>query len=49
LKKANEEKAPLLRDKVMERFAELAAIKGDTSVGFSHKEIVNMNREIYNS
>ena len=47
LKKANKEKAPLLRDKVMERFAELHAEKKE--VEFSHKDIVNMNREIYNS
>lgn len=39
LKKANKEKAPLLRDKVMEKF----------SAGLSHKDIVNLNREIYNS
>ncbi|WP_438351034.1 NADPH-dependent F420 reductase [Paenibacillus sp. FA6] len=38
LKKANKEKAPFLRDKVMEKF----------SAGFSHKDIVNLNREIYN-
>jgi 8-hydroxy-5-deazaflavin:NADPH oxidoreductase len=49
LKKANKEKAPLLRDKSMERFAELlAGKKGDVSVGFSHKDIVNINREINN-
>jgi 8-hydroxy-5-deazaflavin:NADPH oxidoreductase len=47
LKKANKEKAPLLRDKVMERFAELLAEKKE--VEFSHKDIVNLNREIYNS
>ncbi|MEK3981461.1 NAD(P)-binding domain-containing protein [Psychrobacillus sp. FSL K6-2836] len=47
LKKANKEKAPLLRDMVMERFAELFAEKKE--VEFSHKDIVNMNREIYNS
>jgi 8-hydroxy-5-deazaflavin:NADPH oxidoreductase len=39
LKKANKEKAPFLRDKVMEKF----------SAGFSHKDIVNLNRETYNS
>ncbi|WP_139891607.1 NADPH-dependent F420 reductase [Bacillus sp. D386] len=39
LKKANKEKAPLLRDKVMDKF----------SAGLSHKDIVNLNREIYNS
>jgi 8-hydroxy-5-deazaflavin:NADPH oxidoreductase len=47
LKKANKEKAPFLRDKVMERFAELLAEKKE--VEFSHKDIVNINREIYNS
>ncbi|WP_404444331.1 NAD(P)-binding domain-containing protein [Sutcliffiella horikoshii] len=45
LKKANKDNAPLLRDKVMERFAELFAQKRE----FSHKDIVNINREIYNS
>lgn len=39
IEKANKEKAPFLRDKVMENF----------SVGFSHKDIVNLNRETYNS
>lgn len=39
LKKANKEKAPLLRDKVMENF----------SPDFTHSDIVNLNREIYNS
>ncbi|MCJ7992803.1 NAD(P)-binding domain-containing protein [Priestia sp. OVS21] len=43
LKKANKEKAPLLRDKVMERFAE------EKEIEFSHKDVVNLNREIYNS
>ncbi|MEK3914175.1 NADPH-dependent F420 reductase [Paenibacillus sp. FSL H7-0331] len=38
LKKANKGKAPFLRDKVMEKF----------SAGFSHNDIVNLNREIYN-
>ncbi|QIZ08576.1 NAD(P)-binding domain-containing protein [Priestia megaterium] len=47
LKKANKEKAPLLRDKVMERFAELLAEKKEVEI--SHKDIVNLNREIYNS
>jgi 8-hydroxy-5-deazaflavin:NADPH oxidoreductase len=47
LKEANKEKAPLLRDKVMERFAKLLAEKKDDE--FSHKDIVNLNREIYNS
>jgi 8-hydroxy-5-deazaflavin:NADPH oxidoreductase len=46
LKKANKEKAPLLRDKVMEKFAELAEKK---EAKFSHKDIVNINRETYNS
>ncbi|MEG0783214.1 NAD(P)-binding domain-containing protein [Carnobacterium sp.] len=39
LKKADKEKAPLLRDKVMENF----------SADFTHSDIVNLNREIYNS
>ncbi|WP_066189325.1 NADPH-dependent F420 reductase [Gracilibacillus timonensis] len=39
LKKADKEKAPFLRDKVIEKF----------SAGLSHKDIVNLNREIYNS
>ncbi|MED4002261.1 NADPH-dependent F420 reductase [Priestia aryabhattai] len=43
LKKANKEKAPLLRDKVIEKFAEEKEVK------FSHKDVVNLNREIYNS
>lgn len=43
LEKANKEKAPFLRDKVMERFAE------EKEVEFSHKDVVNMTREIYNS
>lgn len=47
LKKANKEKSPLLRDKVMARFAELFAEKNAGQ--FSHKDIVNINREIYNS
>lgn len=38
LNKANKEKAPLLRDKVLEKF----------SAEFSHEDIVNLNREIYN-
>ncbi|MGW9102343.1 NADPH-dependent F420 reductase [Priestia megaterium] len=42
LKKANKEKAPLLRDKVIEKFAE------EKEVEFSHKDVVNLNREIYN-
>jgi 8-hydroxy-5-deazaflavin:NADPH oxidoreductase len=47
LKKANKEKAPLLRDKAMERFAEFFAEKKQGEL--SHKDIVNINREIYNS
>ncbi|MDN4865706.1 NADPH-dependent F420 reductase [Priestia megaterium] len=43
LKKANKEKAPLLRDKVIEKFVE------EKEVEFSHKDVVNLNREIYNS
>jgi hypothetical protein len=43
LEKANKEKAPLLRDKVIER------IKEGKKVKFSHKVVVNLNREIYNS
>ncbi|MDF1998158.1 NADPH-dependent F420 reductase [Peribacillus frigoritolerans] len=39
LKKANKEKAPFLRDKAVEKF----------SARFSHKDIVNLNRETYNS
>jgi len=39
LKMADKEKAPFLRDKVMEKF----------SVGFTHEDIVNLNRETYNS
>ena len=42
LKKANKEKAPLLRDKVIEKFAE------EKKVEFSHKNVVSLNREIYN-
>ncbi|SEL95389.1 hypothetical protein SAMN04488688_10793 [Paenibacillus sp. cl141a] len=42
LKKANKEKAPFLRDKVIEK---LSAATG----GYSHQEIVQLNREIYNS
>ncbi|KYG33637.1 NADPH-dependent F420 reductase [Priestia endophytica] len=43
LKKANKEKAPLLRDKVIERFTEKKEVE------FSHKDVVNLNRKIYNS
>ncbi|KML24487.1 NADPH-dependent F420 reductase [Priestia aryabhattai] len=43
LKEANKEKAPLLRDKVIEKFAE------EKEVEFSHKDVVSLNREIYNS
>lgn len=42
LNKANKEKAPLLRDQVIEK---LSASPGKYSI----KEIVNLNREIYNS
>jgi 8-hydroxy-5-deazaflavin:NADPH oxidoreductase len=47
LKRANKEKVPLLRDKVMEMFSELLAEKKEVEI--SHKDIVNLNREIYNS
>ncbi len=47
LNKANKEKAPLLRDKVMERLTEHLSVKKE--VDFSHKDIVELNREIYNS
>ncbi|MGG0916478.1 NAD(P)-binding domain-containing protein [Bacillus velezensis] len=39
LKKADKEKAPFLRDKVIEKL----------SAELSHEDIVNLNREIYNS
>ncbi|PKF85555.1 3-hydroxyisobutyrate dehydrogenase [Bacillus sp. BA3] len=39
LKKANKEKAQFLRDKAIESY----------QPGYSHKDIVNLNREIYNS
>lgn len=39
LKNANKEKAPLLRDKVIEKL----------SAELPHKDIVNLNRETYNS
>lgn len=39
LKKANKEKAPIQRDKVMEKF----------SAGMTHDDIVRINRETYNS
>ncbi|GLX68891.1 NADPH-dependent F420 reductase [Paenibacillus glycanilyticus] len=43
LQKANKEKAPFLRDKVIEKLSV-------APVGyFSNKDIVNLNREIYNS
>ncbi|MCY9665828.1 NAD(P)-binding domain-containing protein [Paenibacillus alginolyticus] len=42
IKKANKEKAPFLRDKVIKK---LTAATG----GYSHQDIVNLNREIYNS
>lgn len=47
LKKANKEKAPLLRDKVLEMITEILSKKKE--VQFSDKDIVNLNREIYNS
>jgi len=43
LKKANKEKAPYLRDKVMEK------LSASDLPPLSHKDIINMNREIYNS
>ncbi|PAF17558.1 NADPH-dependent F420 reductase [Terribacillus saccharophilus] len=43
LEKANKEKAPLLRDKVME----MLSVANPKLL--SNKDIVNMNREIYNS
>ncbi|MED4115220.1 NAD(P)-binding domain-containing protein [Priestia megaterium] len=43
LGKANKEKAPFLRDKVIERIME--GNQGE----FSPKDVVNLNREIYNS
>lgn len=42
LKKANKEKSPLQRDKAIEK------LSGATG-GYSHQDIVNLNREIYNS
>ncbi|MCP2034833.1 putative dinucleotide-binding enzyme [Planomicrobium sp. HSC-17F08] len=39
LKKADKEKAPIQRDKVMEKF----------SAGMTHEDIVRINRETYNS
>jgi 8-hydroxy-5-deazaflavin:NADPH oxidoreductase len=47
LNRADKEKAPLLRDKVMERFTELLTEKKEEE--FSHNDIVKINREIYNS
>ncbi|MFC7686093.1 NADPH-dependent F420 reductase [Ureibacillus sp. GCM10028918] len=38
LQKANKDKAPMLRDKIMEHF----------SMEFTHEDIVNLNRKIYN-
>jgi predicted dinucleotide-binding enzyme len=43
LKKANIEKAPFLRDKVIEK------LSASNLKPISNKDIVNMNREIYNS
>lgn len=42
LKKANKEKAPSLRDKVIENLSAATS-------GYSHIEVVNLNREIYHS
>ncbi|MCZ0874915.1 NADPH-dependent F420 reductase [Peribacillus sp. AS_2] len=42
LEKANKEKAPFLRDKVIEKLSA-------SSFPLANKDIVNMNREIYNS
>ncbi|MEK4436205.1 NADPH-dependent F420 reductase [Paenibacillus sp. FSL K6-2862] len=42
LQKANKEQAPFLRDKAMEKLI-------TASVGYSHKEIITLNREMYNS
>ncbi|MFB8374700.1 NADPH-dependent F420 reductase [Paenibacillus taichungensis] len=42
LQKANKEQAPILRNKVIDK---LTTVSG----GYSHKEIVNLNREVYNS
>ncbi|ULM96452.1 NAD(P)-binding domain-containing protein [Peribacillus frigoritolerans] len=42
LEKANKEKAPFLRDKVIEKLSA-------SNFPLSNKDIVNMNREIYNS
>lgn len=43
LSKANKEKAPLLRDKVIDKISSLAPDE------YSHKDIVDLNREIQNS
>ncbi len=43
LEKANKEKAPFLRDKVIEK------LSASNLKPLSSKDIVNMNREIYNS
>jgi predicted dinucleotide-binding enzyme len=43
LKKANKEKAPFLRNKVIEKLSALAP------AGYSDKDVVNIGREIYNS
>lgn len=42
LKKANKEKAPVLRDKVMEK------LSASNPKLLTHKDIVDMNRDIYN-
>ncbi|MES9740323.1 3-hydroxyisobutyrate dehydrogenase, partial [Peribacillus frigoritolerans] len=43
LEKANKEKAPFLRDKVIEK------LSASNFTPLANKDIVNMNREIYNS
>lgn len=43
LEKANKEKAPFLRDKVIEK------LSASNFTSLANKDIVNMNREIYNS
>lgn len=42
LTKAKREKAPYLRDQAIEKFSA-------STGGYSHKDVVNLNREIYNS
>ncbi len=43
LTRANKEKAPFLRDQAIARFSTT------TAGGYSHQDVVNLNREIYNS